>query len=489
MTEEDKMIEEQIQKQIDKSFDEIFEIDDTKFYEKFEEDLSKYEVPKYKEETKRVEEFKTKTALVKFIDYKQMGNDFIKIQPLYYDELKNWWLWNFKEHRWVIVDDVDIMNAIDRHVKPSLQHDTSKPYEKSRIIETLKKVGRLNKPKELPLNWIQFNNKLVDIYSGRIFNATPNYMTVNMIPWGIGKTEETPIFDKLFTDWVGKDNIQKLYEVIAYCLCRGYPLQRLFCLVGEGSNGKSTFIKVSTKFLGEHNTTNTSLDLITSVSQRFESSKLFRKLLCIMSETNYTTIRNTEMLKTLTGGDRVRGEFKNKKPFEFENYAKIIIATNRLPATFDKTDAWYRRWYIIDFPNKFSEKRDILSEIPDIEYENLSRKCIKIIRNLLTKREFYKEGTIAERERKYEETSNPVLNFISQKCIKGKDFGVPFDIFFLRFEDYIKEPVWKDRPSFSKNEVSRILTLNGYKTKVKGYKKPTGGRSTRVEILGIKLND
>ncbi|KKK82765.1 hypothetical protein LCGC14_2800130, partial [marine sediment metagenome] len=50
-------------------------------------------------------------------------------------------------------------------------------------------------------------------------------------------------------------------------------------------------------------------------------------------------------------------EFKGKDIFDFRNYAKLIMATNSLPPTGDKTEGFYRRWKIIDFPKQFDVEK------------------------------------------------------------------------------------------------------------------------------------
>ena len=113
--------------------------------------------------------------------------------------------------------------------------------------------------------------------------------------------------------------------------------------------------------------------------------------------------------------------YKNKDPFEEKNYAKIIIATNNLPATTDKTIGFYRRWLIIDFPNQFSEKIDILDEIPEEEYQALALKCVHILKDVLEKREFFNEGSIEDRMKKYEDKSNPLERFLKEYTIEDPD--------------------------------------------------------------------
>jgi len=77
------------------------------------------------------------------------------------------------------------------------------------------------------------------------FEASPRYFVTNPIPQSIenGGVMETPNMDRIFEEWVGKGNVEQLYEILAYSLLPDYPIHRLFCFIGEGLNGK---IKIPT---------------------------------------------------------------------------------------------------------------------------------------------------------------------------------------------------------------------------------------------------
>ena len=89
------------------------------------------------------------------------------------------------------------------------------------------------------------------------------------------------------------------------------------------------------------------------------------------------------MLKLLTGGDTISGEFKGRDPFDFVNTAKIIIATNGLPVTTDRSEGFYRRWCLIEFKNKFCDGKDIIDNVPEIEYQNFCRKAVRLLKNIM----------------------------------------------------------------------------------------------------------
>lgn len=348
-------------------------------------------------------------------DYQGNVEKFKEIQPFFYDKSGSFWFWNKKECKWEMLDDIDVMNNLDS--KLNFNGATIKNNTKTNYLEAFKRVGRLSIPKEPPKSWIQFKNTIFDINTKESFEATPDYFCCNPIPWGIGQTEKTPVMDSLFNQWVGVKFTPVLYEILAYCCISDYPIHLMFCFIGSGRNGKSSFQNLLTRFIGNSNVCSTELDLL--IDNRFESTKLYKKLVCSLGETNFGKIKKTSLLKKLSGQDMIGFEFKNKSPFDDYNYAKIIINSNSLPSSDDMSDGFYRRWFIIDFPNEFDEVKDVLAEIPDEEYSNLCKKIIGLVPELIKNRRFTNEGSIEERKKRYISASNPLSLFIEHCCDKG----------------------------------------------------------------------
>lgn len=337
---------------------------------------------------------------------RSQAEHFVKQQPLFYDRAGLWWIWDSANYKWELVDETDVLNNVFKKINV----DTISSKDKTEIITSLKQVGREKIPKPIKKTWIQFKQKIYDITTGESFEATPEYFVTNPVPWEVSGNAETKNIDRIFKEWVGEKYVTTLKEICAYCLLPDYPLNRIFCFVGGGMNGKSKFLELLRKFVGADNVCSTELD--TLITSRFEVTRLHKKLVCQMGETNFNVINKTSMLKKLTGQDLIGFEYKGKNPFEDINYAKIIIATNNLPATTDKTVGFYRRWVIVDFPNTFTEKKDILKEIPEAEYENLATLSIILLNKLFENREFTNEGTIEERMERYESKSNFIEKFL-----------------------------------------------------------------------------
>lgn len=376
----------------------------------------------------KFEYFNELTNFIKVVD------KFLTIQPIHYDKARNWWIWNHNQFRWEYIDETDILNEIDKITKlPS-----TKSRIKSELLEAFKRRGRLNTPKPAKPTWVQFKDKIIDIETGEEFKATPEYFITNPIPWTLGKSTETPTMDKIFKEWVSEKYVQTLYEIIAYCLIPSYPLNRLFCFIGAGLNGKSKYLELIKRFVGVDNCATTELDTLLD-SPRFETIRLHKKLVCFMGETNFNEMKKTAKLKQLTGGDLISYEYKGRDLFHDYNYAKILISTNNLPTTSDKTTGFYRRWTIIDFPNKFSEKKDILGDIPAEEYENLARKSLENLKLLMKRREFTNEGSIEERQKRFEDKSNPLGKFLEENTEEDCDSHIFKFEFKKKLEDWCKD--------------------------------------------------
>jgi len=301
---------------------------------------------------------------------------FWETQPFCFDNSKIFWLWDKENFKWNRSDETDLANLI----YDQLGIETIGSKSKSELTEGFKQVGRKHKPIDIDGNWVQYKDRLYNIDDGESIEASYKYFITNPIPYSIGDSEDTPMIDELFSSWVGEEHMQELYEVLAFSQAPKYFIHRIICLIGSGANGKSTYLTLLRNYLNDDNVVSSSLESLMKV--RFEGSKLYKKLVCLMGETNFGTLKTTEYIKGLSGEDKLRIEFKGKDGFDAVNYAKLILATNSLPATADKTDGFYRRWKIINFNNKFPEEKDVLSIIPKEEYNNLAKKCFRILQEM-----------------------------------------------------------------------------------------------------------
>lgn len=419
-------------------------------------------------------------AIESYFSKEDLAEQLMTMQPLYYDDSKVWWAWDWNNFRWKLIDETDILNFVSTHSTAN----TVMSKERNEIIESLKQLSRKQAPLPVKKSWVQFKDTIVDIETGEEKTASSRYFVTNPIPWALDKNRfvETPVMDRIFEEWVGKDNVKLLYEILAYSLLPDYPIHRLFCFIGSGMNGKSCYLNLLRNFIGENNVCSSELD--TLLVSRFEVTRLHKKLVCMMGETNFGEMSKTSIIKKLTGQDVIGFEYKNKNPFEDVNYAKILIATNNLPTTTDKTIGFYRRWTIIDFPNQFSEQKDILTEIPIEEYESLAVKCLGILKDILTERKFTNEGSLEERMEKYESKSDFLRKFVQEFTEESFEDFITVADFKKKFNDWCKENRHRE---LADTTLSKNLKKLGFEPERKHFDWMFDGKGGQARIwTGIK---
>lgn len=393
-------------------------------------------------------------ALEKKFDTFEIVEALQKENPIIYDKTKQFWMWSKDDLMYIPVDETDVLNMLKNvmGVRGGVIGAARSTY-----LQAIKLTGREVVVGVPDKNWVAFKNCVVDIMTGAQFNATSEYMFTNTIPHNYSDSEETPTLDILFTDWVGKEFVPLLYEIAAYCLYNGYPIHRAFLLFGSGRNGKGQYAILLQRWLGMANITSSSLDRL--VGSLFQASKLYEKKACFMGETNFGTMNKTDTFKMLTGADMISGERKYGTPFDFYNQAKLIIATNNIPDSDDKTEGFGSRWTIVDFPNKFEEGIPVIDTIPEWEYDNLCRKSVRILRELLARGIFTGEGDTRLRTKRYEEKSNPIQKFIGEYCVEGDNLSTPLWTFYEKYAEYQEENRLR---SITKKAVSKWLRNRGY---------------------------
>jgi phage/plasmid primase, P4 family, C-terminal domain len=183
---------------------------------------------------------------------------------------------------------------------------------------------------------------------------------------------EIPKTVEIFKQWASDDWLL-LFEIIGYCLLPAYPMHKAFMLIGTGANGKSTYLTLVRRILGNHNVVSISLQELNEY--KFATASLFGKLANIYADLPSKPLFHTGTFKILTGEDSITAARKFKDSIQFNNVAKLIFSTNQLPDTKDLSPAFFDRWVIIEFPNRF-ERRVSNEQFID---ENFNEKEIKKI--------------------------------------------------------------------------------------------------------------
>lgn len=313
----------------------------------------------------------------------------------------------------------------EAHIKRETEKALGKYLRKNRQNEVINYIlsSTLKRVEETPPHLIAMRNGVLDLKTKELKPFNPEYFILNSLPVVYNPQADSKVFKKFVSEIVSQEDVPVLQEVAGYCLWRSYPFHKATMLVGEGANGKSTFLETLRRVLGEENVSTIPLhDLETN---SFARSSLYGKLANIYPDLSDRALRSTGYFKMLSGGDTVSAEFKFRDRFEFKNYAKLIFSCNKVPESPDDTTAFFRRWIIINFPKQFLEgdpntdpnllqklaTEDELSGIFNWAFEGLER--------LLKNGKFSTGKSVEETREQYIRASDPVKAF-AMDCIEEK---------------------------------------------------------------------
>lgn len=156
-----------------------------------------------------------------------------------------------------------------------------------------------------------------------------------------------------------KELRQTLEEILGLILLTNKFPHHVFFFIGNGYNGKSTFLEMINNFVGELGQ-NLSLDAFNDPTS---VASLIGKLVNCTDETDGVYIDKCKGYKSLASGNTITVRPIYSKPVKVQNTATLILSTNNMPKFNDRTDGFYRRLVIIPFDFKIKEKVSNLDEL------------------------------------------------------------------------------------------------------------------------------
>jgi putative DNA primase/helicase len=263
-------------------------------------------------------------------------------------------------------------------------------------------------------------NGTINLVNGEITAHDPELYALAYIPHNYDKEKDCPEIKKFFNEVVRSEDIDFWQEWLGYHLWREYTYHKALLCLGGGRNGKSTALKLIRAFVGRDNAEAHTLQEI--VSDRFAKADLYGKLANIAADISAEELKRTDKFKAATGGDLISAQEKFKAIFNFINYAKLTFSANQIPKEeADKSEAFFVRWQMINFPNKFDEGNQDPDKIKKIttedEMSGLINWAIQGLHRLIENRKFTNTPTTEEIQEKWDQGSNPEKAFY-QNCIQ-----------------------------------------------------------------------
>jgi putative DNA primase/helicase len=292
------------------------------------------------------------------------------------------------------------------------------------------------------VNLINLENGVYDLQKGELLPHDPTYMFTHRLPLLYDPEAKCPRIEKFLQEIQPDETHRKgLLELVGYCLYRSYLIAIAWMLVGDGANGKSTFINLLKKFLGSSNTV--SIGLHDLEENRFAKAALYDKHANLYPDLPNRALYQTGTFKMLTGGDPLTAEKKFRDQFNFVNHAKMVFSTNQVPrAPADDSNAFHRRWIIINFLATFignAADPKILERLTtQEEMSGLLNLALRALKELLSRGQFINDKDTDSKREQYIRLSDPVRSFVMDCIDASHDDFISKDEVYQTFCDYCR---------------------------------------------------
>lgn len=386
------------------------------------------------------------------------------------------------------INELEAKNMILNEINGDKKKKTSFVNE----VYGLWEVMRLREEDELNpegMRLINLENGMLDLETNELYPHDPRYLSTIRLPLQYNPEAKCPNVEKFLQEVLYPDAIDLILEFIGYCLLPTTKFEKELLLVGTAANGKSTFLKLLEKFLGETNVTHIPLQEI--AENRFKRACLRGKLANIFADLSPREVEDSSYLKTLVSGDKIDGELKFKDPFSFRPFAKLVFSANELPPSRDKTPAWYRRLLITEFPNTFPEDARDTGLIEKItteeELSGLLNMVLPALRRLLERGRFEVPESAARQMEAYRIRNDNVLAFLADATEKKEGCKILKSELYGLYKTFCRENQY--RPLSAQKFIEKITSL-GYKISInEGVKYVNGINITDTELLAANQKE
>ena len=206
-----------------------------------------------------------------------------------------------------------------------------------------------NRSKEL----VNLENGVFNLESGELLEHNPRFRFTYQIKASYLEDSvriNCPAFEAFCHSSLDGDlqKRQLLLETIGY-ICSDLTAGKCaFFLQGQPNSGKSVIAEFISRLFDPSLVSNIPLH---QLGDRFSRAELAGKKVNIAGEIAGRALRDISIFKSITGGDRITGEFKGKDLFYFIPRCKLLFAGNALPRTTeaDTTAAFANRLVVLLF--------------------------------------------------------------------------------------------------------------------------------------------
>ena len=274
-------------------------------------------------------------------------------------------------------------------------------------------------------NIINFQDGILNLDTMKLMPHSPKILSTVQIPANYRDVENTdikaPVFEKYMMTLI--DENAELYVLLMQCLgliisnVKCYRTKKSLMLFGAGNTGKSQLKRLAETLVGDKNINTIDLK---ELNERFGTASLYQKRLVGCNDMSFQRIADMSIFKQITGGDKIKVEFKNKTSFSYLYKGFLWFNCNKMPLFGGDDGKWvYDRIMPVHCKNVIpDDKKDPnLFEKMWEEKDAIIRQAIFFLNQLRNNNYRFDEPAALQESRKiYEIENNTLLSFVDECC-------------------------------------------------------------------------
>jgi putative DNA primase/helicase len=319
---------------------------------------------------------------------------------------------------------------------------------------------------------INLDNGTLVIHKGKVSLKKHSYedFITYVLPYLYDKEAESPTFDKFINRVIPDVSLQKvLQEFIGWIFTTDMKLEKAAVLYGSGANGKSVFFEVMSELIGIHNMSTKSMGDVFKKGERGNNhrAEVENKLVNYSSEISPAGA-DIDIFKAFTSHEPVDARRLYKDVYTFRPTTKFIFNANELPRVTEATNAYFRRFTIINFSVTIPESDrnpNLHKEIIGAELSGVLNWAIAGLLRLLEQGDFSKCDAVDSAGREYRRSSDNVALWVEDENIEpSPEYDNPEHKLFTA-QLYKEYREWCDdngHKPFTKNNFGKHMTKLGF---------------------------
>ncbi len=216
---------------------------------------------------------------------------------------------------------------------------------------------------------IGLNNGLWDVRNKQFYHSTTQLFTPFQIDANmVFEPLSCPVFDAFLEETSCGDPlwIQRVWEILGYCLTPDNAAKSIFVFQGKMHTGKSLISKLLENFFPENIRTSMGVE---ELEQQFGACNLLGKTICISPDLKYEAFKGNAVswLKRISGGDTITAAVKYRPDMlSFRPQSRFVLSTNHPIHLTYPDPAFMSRLVVVPFfktipPEK--QDKELLSKI------------------------------------------------------------------------------------------------------------------------------